>query len=171
VKRKLPTDLWIVLFLIVFFLGSGYFAMKRQADDIGMDLMVRRTTYSSKRHGLKGLYETLDKLGYPTERLLHPLTSVPHDGVLFVVSPEKIVTKYERLNVRKWVEKGNLLVVSGDTGFLADMETGAKTARSKPCTPSFLARGVSAYTTEADAHMRSTCWDFDDFIVFGTGFG
>lgn len=170
-KPRFSQDIWVIVIIVAFLLGFGYFAARKQTTDIGMEVMVRRTTYSPTRYGMKALYETLGELHYPVQRMLHPLTRYTDDGVLFIVSPETPITEYEWRSLYKWVEKGNLLIIADDDAFAPEPDLKVKTARSIPSSPSFLSPGVNYYCTEKGARVAGTHWSFGKDSVFGSGNG
>jgi hypothetical protein len=81
--------------------------------------------------------------------------------VLFLISPEIPLSAGEWASVRKWVEAGNLLVVSSDDlGDVAVPGEKMLTARSAPVYPSFLSPGVRAFLTPKDCDITDPEWSF-----------
>jgi hypothetical protein len=171
VRSKLSQDAWVVLFLVLFLMAFGAFAVKKQTSSGGIEMIPRRTTYSASQHGLKALYETLDELHYRVRRQTQPLTSEPDAGVLFVVAPEMSVSDAEWGSLHRWMEKGNFLVIADDSNFVYEPGEKLMTMASSPCAPSFLARGVGSYRTEAEAEIAKGSWALGKESLPCKGFG
>ena len=159
-KRRLSQDAWVLIILLIFMIIIGGFAGRRQdGSGSGMDVIPRRTTYSDKYGGLKGLHDTLHKLGYPVARQLKPLSKIPKDGVLFIVSPESSISNSEWKMVQSWVERGNTLVVASDQiPPIAPDES--KLMNSTPSCPSFLAPDVKNFQVSGTERADDKEWSF-----------
>lgn len=169
--RRISQDVWVLVFLVLFLLAFGAFSVKKQTSSGGIEMAPRRTSYSTSHHGLKALYETLDRLHYRVRRQTKQLTTEPEDGVLFIASPEISISDAEWGSLHKWIGKGNLLIIANDVNF--DWTPGEKfeSASSAPCAPSFLSRGVDSFLTEADAEVPETSWTFVKESLPCRGFG
>ncbi len=169
--RRVSQDVWVVIFLVMFLLAFGSFAVKKQTASGGIEMKPRRTSYSATRHGLKALYETLDKLHYRVRRQTQPFTTEPDDGVLLVAAPEMVISDQEWSRLHDWIERGNLLIIADDTGFDWNPGEKLKTAPSTPCAPSFLPPGVNSYRTEESADVLQSAWKFGKEAIPCKGFG
>lgn len=159
-RTKLSQDAWVLLTLLIILVLISIFAVGKQGT--GIEILPRRTTYSTRPGGVRALYDTLDKLGYPVARRLKPLDSWPADGVLFLISPEIPLSSGEWASVREWVQAGNLLIVSSDD--LGDVRTPGekvRTARSAPVCPSFLSPGVRSFLAPKDCDLADRDWSFE----------
>jgi len=171
-RFRFSQDIWVLVILLLFLAAAGYFAAARHRDSGVFEVFPRRTTYSSKPGGMKALYETLDKLGYPVIRDLKPLTSPPRDGVLFIVSPETSVSNEEWQALRTWVERGNLLILASDD-LTEYMQPAGKfaTERSAPACPSFLSPNVASFRVPKDSSILEREWEFGHGDSFRKPFG
>lgn len=147
---------------MLFVSGVAYFAVSRHKDSSGLEVIPRRTTYSSRPGGLKALYKTLEALGWQVKRHLKPLTSPPGDGVLFIVTPERPYSSDEMVALQQWVERGNLLVYAPDI-HMEDPREGKKNwgVSSSPACPSFLSPNVSSFRAPMNSLVFSREWNFE----------
>ena len=158
-RIRLTQDLWILIVLILL-LGGISFVATREGGGGGMELIPKRSTYSSRPGGLKALYETLRLQGYPVARHLHPLTTAPKDGVLFLASPSVGLSDQEWQALRAWVERGNLLVAASGVPLPNVEPKGPARQRSVPLAPSFASPGVGTlFALERDG-ATPDAWEF-----------
>lgn len=170
-RARLATDTWVLIVLGLFLAVTAYVASREQRAASMVELRPRRTTYSSRPGGLKALYETLDRLGYPVCRHLAPLTTELPDGVLFIATPEQSVGRNEWRSLREWVERGNLLVVSSDPGDLPVEQQKRTPVGTSPVCPSFLSPHVSAVAMPRQGRITEEAWAFQHGGCFGQPFG
>lgn len=168
---KLSRDVWVLVVLGLFLIVTVFVVRGERTHSNQFEMLPRRTTYSSNPGGLKALHDTLNMLGYNVTRHLHPLTSPPEDGVLFIVTPALAVSPREWDSLREWVERGNLLIIPLSRSFV-DMEftTEVKTVASKPINPSFLLPDVTFEAPEG-SFIVETDWEFSHSGAFPAPFG
>jgi hypothetical protein len=160
-KRRISQDVWIIIVLLALATLVGVFTAGRQTDSEGIEIMPKRTTYLAGPSGLKALYITLDELGYRMDRHIEPLTTPAEDGVLFIVDPDMPISDVEWQSARKWVQKGNILVVAnGDDKFSSKNER--KTKRSTPNYPSFLCPCVRSFRASDADRITDKHWTFQN---------
>lgn len=165
--RKFSKDVWILIGLLVFVVLVAVFLGKGGDGDSGIERVPRATTYSSKPGGVKALYETLNKLDYPVSRKITGLSVDPPDGVLFILSPEISPSQSEWADVKRWVERGNILIVSAQSMVrygAKDDEPKAKYAN--PAYPSFLAPGVCSQAILDAGRIYDKLMSLDDLAKF-----
>lgn len=107
-------DAWILGVLLIFFiLVTAWFTQQ------GFQNQQREqpTTYSIGKGGIKALYQLLARVGVQVRRQEQPLTKIPADTGLLVMSEPfaRPITTEEQIALRDWVEGGGtlLLVLSG----------------------------------------------------------
>ncbi len=150
----------MILVLLALLTIFSVYAGKRSGDtDLGV--MPTPSSYSSRPNGIKGLYDTLDKLNYHVRRNIQPITSQPSSGVFFLLSANSMVpvSNQEWLTLKRWVEKGNLLIVA-ETGTDWGYDDGAKDSKSQPVCPSFLAPDVKAFRVSGKGRVDKKSWAF-----------
>jgi len=154
--RRIGSDTWVLIGLAAFIVAIVLFFGGRQRDASEEELSPRRTTYSAKRGGLKALYTTLRELGYPVRRHLTALTTDPQDGVLFIVSPDVGPSESEWVELRSWVERGNVLILAGQGRAEAPFGVYKPVmSRSVPVCPSFLSGGVKRFEVAETERIAS----------------
>ncbi len=151
---KLGKDVWILGLLLVLVIILGIVLGNHQSADQGPEVIPVRTTYSARPGGLRALYETLESLGYPVKRNLGKFDTEPEDGVLFVVAPEAPISREEWDTLRRWIERGNLLVLTGNAVAEPSVFGGMQTVSSTPACPSFLSRGVSSFVVAEEERIE-----------------
>ncbi|MHB0997870.1 MAG: DUF4350 domain-containing protein [Armatimonadota bacterium] len=163
-KNRFSKDAWVLLVLFVFLIAIGFFSSARQKASGGIDVIPKRTTYSSRPAGMKALYETLDGLGYPVTRHLAPLTVLPKDGTYILASPEVPLSDDEWASLQQWTERGNLLIVA--SGLEVEEFNGTAkidTSRSIPGYPSFLTPNVNTFRVPKHSAISDDQWDFKSY--------
>jgi Domain of unknown function (DUF4350) len=82
------------------------------------------TSYSAGSGGTKALYELLKSSHYPVERWERPLRELPRIGhaTLILAEPEANPTAEDRATLRRFMEQGGRVIVTGISGalFLAE---------------------------------------------------
>lgn len=104
----------LALILVVAFLAFMITISHR--DDASVDQSepgsVVRSSYYTFPEGYKGLFLTLQQLGYDARRQIYPYTQLPPRGLLIVVDPYKQpVGEYELRCLTDWIGKGNHALV------------------------------------------------------------
>jgi len=146
--------------LIAFFLlcGAAAVLLSREASDPSAESFVpRRSSYRSAPDGMRALYLTLPRLGFPVHRWRRALVreQLPASGVFVVAGALVPIAETEWRALADWVADGNALVVCADPYSLLAAPFGARsdwvargTEVARPCQPSFLARGVRRIAVE-----------------------
>lgn len=117
----------------------------RQRDTL---MSMSCSSYSTQARGLKALYRGLTQAGYRTQRFQKPLTRLSAPGVLLIVQPDEALTVRELAALRRWVSRGNTLILAasiyGSDEAASPMTTGGGSAmaggfgeRTNPLNPSF----------------------------------
>ncbi|MHB0913120.1 MAG: DUF4350 domain-containing protein [Armatimonadota bacterium] len=161
---RLSSDLRIILIALAV-LAAGCLLVCRTQSGPGLEAIPKRSTYLAAPGGLKALYQTMDRLGYRVERHNHPLTASPKDGVLFMVSPETPIGRREIEPLRRWVERGNLLVYVEDD-ILGDMDDTVR-SNSKRLLPTPLSQGMKRAVTVGDERVPEK-WGLGDICLFSS---
>lgn len=166
-RFRFSQDVWVLIVLLLFFVVTSVFVTTRGDENGGMEVIPRRTSYSSRPGGLRALYETLGQTGYPVQRHTAPLTGLASDGVLFIISPETPISSQDWQAVRAWVERGNLLILAD--GIDMDDSRGKTSAYgvvSAPSIPSFLSPGASSFRVPAGRGIFEEDWGSgQEFLV------
>lgn len=124
----------------------------------GPELRPQRSTYSAKPGGYKAAFLLLKNLGLPVARCEAEPSRWPRDArVMVTLTPQERTGAWDKKQVeaaRKWVERGNTLIVASDEPNTLlhelELETGASAKKTTPLIPqqpaSFLA-GVAKVET------------------------
>lgn len=123
-----------------------------------------RTTRSTNVDGMLACYELAKRLGIPVERSHSMLVSgqIENAGVIFLIDPIVPVNTGEIVDLAAWVERGGILIASGNLDDLNDLdpalsdlvrENRSSTADSNPSQALPLARDVSAAYFERDGTL------------------
>lgn len=140
--RSLSKDVWILVALLAILIVAGVMSKGRQEASSEFEMFPRRTTYSARPGGTKALYETLRRLDYPVKRNTDVLSDRIDDGALFVISPETPVSQTELNGLRKWVERGNILIMADNQPPVSDTDKTPHVDSAAPVIPSFLSPGI-----------------------------
>jgi len=134
VRASADARIWIGLGLLI--LLALLFSLGRTAaPDAGVpDVTPLRSTYRARPSGLRGLYLTLERLGYRPRRHHETLDRLTEDGALVIAEPPIDLAPREWEAVVRWVERGNLLLLFSDSGHL--FEPDEHPAVSLPTAPS-----------------------------------
>lgn len=160
--RKLSKDIKILIGLLFFLIAIVVLFGRGREVSSETELIPRRTSYSSTPGGVRALYNTLDRLGYPVQRQLCELTTAPSDGVLFMLAPETSPSPSEWLAVREWVKRGNVLVVAGSELTMPTTLFGKQHAvETHPTGPSFLSSDTRSFAIAEKARVKSTEMSLD----------
>ena len=158
-KIRLSQDAWIVVLLIIFAAVAMSIAGGEQQEESG--IIPIRTTFSASPTGIRAIYDTLHKLGYPVARQTTPLTNTPPDGVLFIISPKEKISPEEWRHVEKWVERGNLLFIVRGSDLSEELDE-VHITNSTPAVPSFLSPGVGKISTGEKSSVDDVTWNFEN---------
>jgi hypothetical protein len=143
--RSLSKDVWILIVLLAILIVAGVLSKGRQDASSEFEMFPRRTTYSARPGGTKALYETLRRLDYSVKRNTDVLSERINDGALFVMSPETPVSQTELDGLRRWVERGNILVMAANQPpGIDDTSKKPHVNSAAPVVPSFLCPGVTS---------------------------
>lgn len=168
-RRRLSQDAWVLLILGFFLMLLGLVTRAHQKSTGGIDVIPKRSTYSTAPSGMKALYETLHDTGYNVTRHLEPFTVLPKDGVLFICSPEIPVSANEWDSLRKWTEKGNMLIVGpGIEPDEFNPSNKIDTSTSAPGVPSFAAPNVRVLRIPKHGAITDNEWDFKGYDPLGS---
>jgi len=120
-----------------------------------------RTTRSTNVDGMLACYELFKRLEIPVERSNRMLLSrqIEDAGVVFVIDPRLPMNTGEIVDLGAWIERGGVLVVSQDMGFvkeldpaMADLMREDRSYRADPSGPRTLplSRDVRAVSLDAN---------------------
>jgi hypothetical protein len=141
--RSLSKDVWILIGLLAILIVAGVLSKGREEASREFEILPRRTTYSARPGGTKALHETLRALDYRVQRNTHDLSEDIPNGALFVISPETPLAQDELDALRRWVERGNLLIMAyNQPPVVEDMGKEPRVKSAGPVIPSFLSPGV-----------------------------
>ncbi|MCE5200321.1 MAG: DUF4350 domain-containing protein [Armatimonadota bacterium] len=167
--RRLSKDIWILVGLLFILVIAGMIAGNRRPGNSEIEYYPRRTTFSARPGGLKALYETLRRLDYPVQKRMDKLSANINDGTLFVISPEKSISREEWASLRGWVERGNLLVLAGfNPPEPVAVGHSPATSVAKPRYPSFMSSGVRSLRIAGPGRIDDTEMSFDKYSLRST---
>ncbi len=113
-------DLIVVIVLFGALITSGIVSFLNKSSDTGAG--VAYSTLSADPDGTLAIYDWLQAMGYPVQRLETVPYSVPaHWGALFVIAPSVSYTSGEAKSLAAWVRAGGTAIVAldyGDTALL-----------------------------------------------------
>ena len=152
---RLPREAWwilgltLLMFLLVWVMTGG----KTERGEAGL---FNPSSYSSDPRGTRGLFLTLQELGYAVGRLRSPLLprAMPDQGVLVIVEPTKPILPAEWKALRAWIEQGHRAVlvsglvlpgaapVADRRGDIEALDMGGKLTYARAAQPTRLAQGV-----------------------------
>jgi Domain of unknown function (DUF4350) len=130
VRINADARVWIALGVLALLLSIGRTAAP---DDSAPEVTPLRSTYRTRPSGLRALYLTLPKLGYTARRHQETLDRLKGDGALVIAEPVLDIAPREWEAVRKWVSRGNLLLLYSDSGHL--FAPGERHQTQTPTTP------------------------------------
>ncbi len=132
---------WAVLVVVV--LATGAMLAQQPAEQ---QPPTRYSSYDLGPLGLRALYLTLKELDYKVERLRWPASplSLRQKGVLISLDPAVPVMPAEWRATKRWVAKGNLVIISPPGCWVKDLVRlhESRPLVARPSQPSFLSRGV-----------------------------
>ncbi|MCE5315539.1 MAG: DUF4350 domain-containing protein [Armatimonadota bacterium] len=167
--RSFSKDVWVLIGLLAFLIVAAIFSKGQQEASSDIEIFPKRTTYSARPGGVKALYETLRALDYPVRRNNAKLTDGIDDGVLFIVSPETPVSHDEWDAVRRWIERGNLLVIAANKPpEPRKLGEEPKSTSARPVLPSFISPGVQSVRMAGDERIDSSEIALDDLGALTT---
>lgn len=137
--------MWILFSLLLLLVFASLLAGGNRQDDSDLELIPRRTSYSTKAGGVKALYDTLHRLDFPVRRSITEIDDSLEDGVLFIISPEVSIMDREWEALRNWVARGNTLILADNMPSTPDYKNNKVTTyKAPPVYPSFLSDGIES---------------------------
>lgn len=168
---KLSRDAWVMLSLLVILLLIALIAGHQQDKRNAGGFDPRRTSYSTAPAGLRGLYDTLDELGYSVNRHIDDLTVQPDDGILFLIAPDTPVSDDEMRALHGWVERGNTLVMVSTSDYAIVEDEHPKAHRSTSAVPSFLTPDVNSFNVAGSNRISDEESTLGDALSCSSGYG
>ena len=168
-KVRFSSDVWVIIALFGFMVVIAFYTSSNEKYKDGLEIVPKRSTYSSKPSGMRALFDTLDQMGYRVTRHLSPFTEPARDGVLVISSPEIPVSNAEWVALQKWTERGNLLIVgSGIEAGEISSQHKVDTSISTPVCPSFLTPGLKTIRAPKHSVISNDQWDFRNYDFLTT---
>jgi hypothetical protein len=163
VRFTADARIWIglgvfVLLAVLLSLGRTY------EDPSEPEVTPLRSTYRARPSGLRALYLTLEQLGYRPRRLHESPDRLREGGALVIAEPQVQIQPQEWRTIRRWVERGNLLILYSDSGRLfapdrAIANTGSASPLSAtPVQPVPIAVGATTHVIQSGTRLSMESW-------------
>lgn len=104
----------LALLLLVVFIVAMTSLSRREDYDRKLESpeTLMRSSYRTLPDGYKGLFLTLEELGYPVHRQIRPYSLLPKRGLLIVADPYKEqISPYEQRALFAWLQRGNTALI------------------------------------------------------------
>lgn len=156
--------IWIALgalVLLALLLAIGRTATPDQSTP---EVTPVRSTYRTRPSGLRALYLTLPALGYPARRHQNTLDHLQGDGALIIAEPVLPISPREWEAVRKWVARGNLLLLYSDSGHLFEpgererTQTPTPPVTASPTQPAPAVLGAANHVIQSPYRFEGASW-------------
>jgi hypothetical protein len=160
---KRDARIWIALGVILFLGFLLTLGRTAEPDRDEPETVPLRSTYRSRPSGLRGLYLTLERLGYRPRRHVESLTSLEGAGALVIAEPVQELEQEEWTALARWVEKGNLLLLLSDSGRLFEPKRPrayppALPATASPLQPAPVTVGAPGPVVQSTYRLKMTGW-------------
>lgn len=156
-KRR---EVWIIVIALLIFLIPAFLAFRIQQRYA--HYIPSRSTYSTSPSGLKGLYLTLQQLGFRVGRLRIPPADATKTitGILFIVEPSTTIELSTWNVLLNWVARGNVLFISSERTTLLNIS-----ASGLPPAPSIPVSRTGLISVARPVQTSPVLYDIKRYVV------